>query len=64
MQQTLSGRLAAHCGGWRGCEAGCQHWPLTERTKDCHGDAYRASVGRLISYILQNYAYIYSNKRT
>lgn len=28
MQQTLSGRLAAHCGGWTGCEAGCQHQPL------------------------------------
>lgn len=27
MQQTLSGRLAAHCGGWTGCEAGCQHQP-------------------------------------
>lgn len=27
MWQTLSGRLATHCGGWTGCEAGCQHQP-------------------------------------
>lgn len=27
MRQTLSGRLATHCGGWTGCEAGCQHGP-------------------------------------
>lgn len=27
MWQTLSGRLATHCGGWTGCEAGCQHRP-------------------------------------
>lgn len=27
MWQTLSGRLATHCGGWTGCEAGCQRQP-------------------------------------